>query len=142
MTKRSLLVLTAKILDPLGYLAPLSNANLYYIFKASIIQCKYPSAYKHALINPIPKVCPPENNSNDFRQISVLPHLGNLLERLQLKLHTHDLQLNSTQYAFTPNRSTVSSLTNITYMHYLSISGETSPTFGHANANFSVFLTA
>ena len=108
------------------------------IFKASIMQCEYPRAYKHALISPIPKVNPPEDISNDFRQISVLPHLGKVLERLQLKLHAHDLQLNSTQYAFTPNRSTVSALINITqnwfdatdnnrtseqkaYMHYLSI---------------------
>ena len=84
------------------------------IFKASIIQCEYPRAYKHALISPVPKVIPPEDILNDFRQISVLPHLGKVLERIQLKLQTHDLQLNNTQHAFTPNRSTVSALISIT----------------------------
>ena len=75
------------------------------IFKASIIQCKYPKAYKHAFISPAPKINPPEDISNDFRQISVLPQLGKVLERLQLKLHTKDLQLNTTQHVFTANRS-------------------------------------
>ena len=84
------------------------------IFKASIIQCKYPKAYKHALISPVPKINPPEDISNDFRQISVLPQLGKVLERLQLKLHTKDIQCNTTQHAFTANRSTVSALINIT----------------------------
>ena len=84
------------------------------IFKANIIQCEYPRAYKHALISPLPKVTPPKDIFNDFRQISVLPHLGKVLERIQLKLHTHDLRLNNTQHAFTPNRSTVSALINIT----------------------------
>jgi hypothetical protein len=61
------------------------------IFKASIIQCMYPKAYKQAFISPVPSINPPEDISNDFRQISVLPQLGKVLERLQLKLHTNDI---------------------------------------------------
>ena len=78
----------------------------------SIIQCKYPTSYKHGLISPVPKVFPPNDINTDFRQISVLPQLGKVLERLQMKLNKSDLQLNNTQHAFTARRSTVSALIN------------------------------
>ena len=84
------------------------------IFVASITQCKYPTAYKHGLISPVPKAFPPDDIYNDFRLISVLPHLGKVLERPQMKLNKSDLQLNNTQHAFTAGRSTVSALINIT----------------------------
>ena len=42
------------------------------IICASIVQCKYPTAYKHALVTPVPKVKPPRDIDNDFRQISIL----------------------------------------------------------------------
>ena len=78
------------------------------------MQCRYPTAYRHGLISPVPKVYPPKDINTDFRQISVLPQLGKVLERLQLKLNNSDLKLNDTQHAFTAKRSTVSALINIT----------------------------
>ena len=87
---------------------------VHNIFEASIVQCRYPTAYKHGLISPVPKVFPPKDINTDFRQISVLPQLGKVLERLQLKLNNSDLKLNGTQHAFTAKRSTVSALINIT----------------------------
>jgi hypothetical protein len=40
---------------------------------ASILQCKYPSLYKHVLISPDPKVNDRMDLVTDFRQISVIP---------------------------------------------------------------------
>ena len=60
---------------------------VHNIMCASIIQCKYPKPYKHALICPVPKVNPPNDVNNDFRQISVLPQLAKVLEKLLLSLH-------------------------------------------------------
>ena len=87
---------------------------VHNIFEASMVQCRYPTAYKHGLINPVPKVYPPKDINTDFRQIYVLPQLGKVLERLQLKLNNSDLKLNDTQHAFAAERSTVSALINIT----------------------------
>ena len=77
---------------------------------ASIIQCKYPKPYKHALICPVPKLNPPNDIDNDFRQISPLPQLAKVLEKLPLSLHSQDLTPGHNQHAFTQNRSTVSAL--------------------------------
>jgi hypothetical protein len=46
------------------------------IVVASTVQCKYPTSYKHAIISPIPKIRPPRDLDNDFRQVSVLPQLA------------------------------------------------------------------
>ena len=83
---------------------------VHNIICASIVQCKYPKSYKHALICPVPKVNPPNDIDNDFRQISVLPQLAKVLEKLQLSLHEQDLTIRNDQHAFTQNRSTVSAL--------------------------------
>ena len=80
------------------------------IICASIVQCKYPKPYKHALICPIPKVNPPKDIDNDFRQISVLPQLAKVLEKLQLSLRRQDLTPRYNQHAFTQNLPTVSAL--------------------------------
>ena len=40
------------------------------IICASIVQSKYPTSYKHALVSPVPKVDNPTDINNDFRQIS------------------------------------------------------------------------
>ena len=63
------------------------------IITASIKQCKYPSCYKHGLVSPVPKVYPPVDISNDVRQDSVLPHIGKILERVQLQLDQKDITL-------------------------------------------------
>jgi hypothetical protein len=52
------------------------------IITSSIIQCKYPTLYKQALITPVPKITPPKNIETDFRQISVLPQLAKVLEKI------------------------------------------------------------
>ena len=83
---------------------------VHNIICASIVQCKYPKPYTHALICPVPKVNPPKDIDNDFRQISVLPQLAKVLEKLQLPLHSQDLTPRHNQHAFTQNRSTVSAL--------------------------------
>ena len=86
------------------------NEIVHNIICASIVQCKYPKPYKHALICPVPKVNPPKDINNDFQQISVLPQLAKVLEKLQLSLHSPDLTPRHNQHAFTQNRSTVSAL--------------------------------
>nr|XP_058973242.1 uncharacterized protein LOC131799545 [Pocillopora verrucosa] len=57
------------------------------IICASIVQSKYPTSYKHALVSPVPKVDNPTDIDDDFRQISVLPQVAKVLERIQLKLN-------------------------------------------------------
>lgn len=83
---------------------------VHNIVVCSIIQCKYPTGYKHALITPIAKVHPPIDIENDFRQISVLPQLAKVLEKIQLRLNIEDLKLKDNQHAFLHQRSTVSAL--------------------------------
>ncbi|CAB4032312.1 Hypothetical predicted protein [Paramuricea clavata] len=83
------------------------------IICASIKECEYPTAYKHALVIPVPKVNPPRDIENDFRQISILPQMAKVLEKLQLKLNLPSSRINDNQHAFTSKRSTVSALTNI-----------------------------
>ena len=63
------------------------------IMFANIVQCKYPELYRHALISPVPKVYPPNDIDNDFRQISVLPQLDKVLEKFQLTLNRHNLKI-------------------------------------------------
>ena len=87
---------------------------VYDIVCCSISQCCYPSLYKHALISPVPKVQPPRDINNDFRQISVLPHLAKILEKIQLQLNIEDLKIKNNQHAFTQHRSTVSALISTT----------------------------
>ena len=59
----------------------------------SISQCYYPLLYKHALISPVPKVHNPRDINSDFRQISVLPQLAKVLEKIQLRLNIEDLKI-------------------------------------------------
>ena len=66
---------------------------MHDIICASITQSKYPSTYKHALVTPVPKVNPPNDIDNDFRQISILPQMAKVLEKVQLKLNLSSLQL-------------------------------------------------
>ena len=61
----------------------------------------------------MPKVNPPNDIDNDFRQISILPQMAKVLEKVQLKLNLSSLQFNENQHAFTSKRSTVTALTNI-----------------------------
>ena len=88
------------------------------IICASIVQSKYPTSYKHALVSPVPKVDNPTDINNDFRQISVLPQVAKVLERIQLKLNLKDLSLNASQHAFTADRSTMTALASITQDWY------------------------
>lgn len=90
-------------------LAPVVHNIIY----ASIVQCKYPTAYKHALVTPIPKVTPPRDIENDFRQISILPQMAKVLEKLKLKMNIPSSKINDSQHAFINSRSTVSALTHI-----------------------------
>jgi hypothetical protein len=62
----------------------------------------------------VPKAYPPTDVSNDFRQISVLPHIGKILERVQLQLNQNDIILRPSQHGFTSGRSTTSALISIT----------------------------
>jgi hypothetical protein len=92
--------------------------SIHEIICASILQCKYPSPYKHALISPVPKVNNPEDLSTDFRQISILPQVAKVLEKIQLKLNQADLKIKANRHAFTRGRSTVSALTSMTQDWY------------------------
>ena len=88
------------------------------IICASIVQSKYPTSYKHALVSPVPKVDNPTDIDDDFRQISVLPQVAKVLERIQLKLNLKDLGLNASQHTFTADRSTMTALASITQDWY------------------------
>ncbi|CAB4037001.1 Hypothetical predicted protein [Paramuricea clavata] len=83
------------------------------ITTSSIIQCKYPTLYKQALITPVLKITPPKNIETDFRQISLLPQLAKVLEKIQLQLNCADLTLKDNQHAFLKGRSTISALIEI-----------------------------
>ncbi|CAB4003755.1 Hypothetical predicted protein [Paramuricea clavata] len=83
------------------------------IVVASIVQCKYPTSYKHAIISPIPKIRPPTDLDNDCRQVSVLPQLAKVIEKLQLQLNKSSFKIKTNQHAFTSGHSTVSALTSI-----------------------------
>ena len=83
------------------------------IIVSRITQCKYPSAYKHTLVSPMPKVRPSKDIDSVFRQVSVLPHLAKILEKLQLKLNNTALKARDNQHAFSNGRSTVYALTTI-----------------------------
>ena len=87
---------------------------VHNIITASITEKKYPTLYKHALVSPIPKIHPPEDIEKDFRQISVIPVLGKVLEKVQISLNKSALTVTGNQHAFTQGRSTVSALINIT----------------------------
>ena len=91
-------------------LAPVVHDIVCY----SISRCFYPSLYKHAMISPVPKVHNPRDINNDFCQISVLPQLAKILEKIQLQLNIEDLKIKNNQHAFTERRSTVSALISTT----------------------------
>ena len=61
----------------------------------------------------MPKITPPKNIETDFRQISVLPQLAKVLEKMQLQLNCADLTLKDNQHAFLKGRSTISALIEI-----------------------------
>ena len=84
------------------------------ILCASISEGKYPTLYKHALVSPVPKVHPPEDVETDFRQISVLPFFGKVLEKVQIMLNKDAFRVKGNQHAFSQGRSTVSAPVNIT----------------------------
>jgi hypothetical protein len=79
-------------------------SSIHEIICASILQCKYPSPYEHVLISPVPQVNNPEDLSTDFRQISILPQVAKVLEKIQLKLNQADLKIKANQHAFTRGR--------------------------------------
>ena len=56
----------------------------------------------------------PRDIDTDFRQISVLPQLAKILEKIQLNLNLKDLKIKNNQRAFTQHRSTVSALISTT----------------------------
>jgi len=70
-------------------------------------EIKYPSLYKQVLVSPVPEVNPPENVEMDFRQISVLPFLGKVLEKVQILLNRDAFKVKENDHAFSHGRSTV-----------------------------------
>jgi hypothetical protein len=70
------------------------------IVVASIVQCKYLTSYKHAIISPIPKIRPPTDLDSDFRHVSVLPQLAKVIEKLQLQLNKSSFKI-KTMVCFT-----------------------------------------
>ena len=87
---------------------------IHNIVCSSIMQSKYPTPYKHALVSPVRKVTQPTDMENDFRQISVLPQLAKVLEKLLLKLNIVGLRIMNSQHAFTNGRSTGTALACMT----------------------------
>ena len=91
---------------------------IHDIIICSISQCRYPTLYKHALITPVPKVTNPCDIENDFRQISILPQMAKIIEKIQLQQNGPDLKVKNSQHAFTQGKSTVSALISITQKWY------------------------
>ena len=58
---------------------------------------------------------------HDFRQISVLPRMAKVIEKIQLQLNITDLKILNNQHAFTSGRSTVSALISTTQNSYNAI---------------------
>ncbi|CAB4006467.1 Hypothetical predicted protein [Paramuricea clavata] len=65
------------------------------------------------LKRPIPKIRPPTDLDSDFHQVSVLPQLAKVIEKLQLQLNKSSFKIKTNQHAFTSGHSTVSALTSI-----------------------------
>ena len=111
------------------------------IICASIKECEYLIAYKHALVIPVPKVNPPRDIENDFRQISILPQMAKVPEKLQLKLNLPSSRINDNQHAFTSKRSTVSALTNIS-QNWFNVTDNTHSAKNRVHALFIDFRKA
>ncbi len=73
---------------------------------------------KHALITPIAKVPNSCDIENDFHQVSILPQMDKILEKLQLQLNGPDVKVKNNQHAFIQERSNVSALISITQKCY------------------------
>ena len=56
----------------------------------------------------------PRDINNDSRQISVLPQLAKVLEKIQLRLNIEDLKIKNNHHVFTERQSTVSALISTT----------------------------
>lgn len=87
------------------------------IVNYSLSSTSFPSAWKNALIIPLPKKSCPSSLS-DYRPISILPFLSKVLEKIVHKqLNDHlcsNNLLSSFQSGFRPGHSTVTALTKIT----------------------------
>ena len=68
----------------------------------------------HVFVSPVPKVHPPEDTETDFRQISGLPVLAKVLEKVQIMLYKDGFRAKENQHAFSHGRWTISALVNIT----------------------------
>ena len=83
---------------------------LLYVMNYSITHSVFPSAWKHALVTPIPKV-PNANKVEDLRPISLLPIPGKILERHVYSIITNFLEMNKLfskfQNGFRKNHGTV-----------------------------------
>ena len=82
------------------------------------VPVQYTISCKHALVSLVPKVDNPTDIKNDFKQISVLPQVAKVLERIQLELNLKDLNLNASQHAFAEHRFTMTVLATITQDWY------------------------
>ena len=94
-------------------LSEVENLITHDIITATIVQNKYPTMYKHALVSPVPKVHPPEKIESDLRQICVLPVMAKILGKVQKFLNKDKLSTKNNQHAFDHGRSTLSALINI-----------------------------
>lgn len=93
---------------------PFCFVHLTHIVNYSLEKSEFPSAWKHGLVIPIPKVNNPSSYS-DFRPITLVPFLSKILEKcveiqIQRFLKTHSL-LPHNQSGFRRGYSTTSSLT-------------------------------
>ena len=80
------------------------------IYKASIATRSFPELWKNAFISPVPKAQP-----NEYRQISLLPIISKVFERIVLSKMRRQMVclFGNNQHAFRPSGSTTSALIDI-----------------------------
>ena len=83
------------------------------IVTANVALSKYATMYQHAIVSPIPKIRSPTDLDSDFRQVSALPQIAKIIEKLQLNANKSYIKTKSNQHDFFNGRSTMSALTSI-----------------------------
>jgi len=96
--------------------AEVALPTIVYIINFSLMSGEFPSAWKTALVHPLPKGTNPKTPL-DYRPISILPTISKVLEKIARKQIEQHLQnfniLNNNQSGFRPGKSTGTALLSV-----------------------------